>query len=89
MARSDKLQAIYQRFDGDRSGSLCVKEFLAALSEMDSRLSSHPATAQVANQQGEYLATQLNALAKQRKQRNANGGGDSSPELETPPRTRT
>ncbi len=76
MTRSDKLQTIYQKFDADRSGSLCVKEFLAVLSEMDSRLSSHPATAQVAHQQGEYLAKQLNALATQQlKQQTAHGGG--------------
>ena len=37
--------------------------YAKVMAEADSRLSSHPATAQVANQQGEYLAKELNAGA--------------------------
>ena len=59
-----KLNDLIDKFDGDKNGTLCLKEFTRALAEADARLSSHPATAQVANQQGEYLAKQLNAAAR-------------------------
>ena len=43
------------------------REFRRAMAEADSRLASHPATAQVANQQGEYLARELNAQGRARR----------------------
>ena len=61
------LQAIMDRFDDDKSGALELGEFVKAMAEADARLSSHPATAQVANQQGEYLAKALNASARARR----------------------
>tara|TARA_B100000767_G_C19325872_1_gene353533 strand:- start:57 stop:455 length:399 start_codon:yes stop_codon:yes gene_type:complete len=51
------------RFDDDKSGALSLKEFTTAMANADARLSSHPATAQVANQQGEYIAKSLNKMA--------------------------
>ena len=62
------------RFDDDKSGSLELGEFTKAMAEADARLSSHPATAQVANQQGEYLARALNEAARRKKMRRASGG---------------
>ena len=59
-----KLNDLIDKFDGNKNGTLCLKEFTRALAEADARLSSHPATAQVADQQGEYLAKQLNAAAR-------------------------
>ena len=47
------LHDILSKFDEDGNGSLDRKEFKRAMAEADSRLASHPATAQVANQQGE------------------------------------
>ena len=44
-------------------GELSREDFEAALRQVDSRMSSHPATAQVASQQGAYLAKVLNAGA--------------------------
>ena len=46
------------------------REFRRAMAEADSRLASHPATAQVANQQGEYLAKELNAQGRARRNGN-------------------
>tara|TARA_B110000977_G_scaffold191567_1_gene263871 strand:+ start:47527 stop:49248 length:1722 start_codon:yes stop_codon:yes gene_type:complete len=57
------LQDIMDRFDDDKSGALSLKEFTTAMANADARLSSHPATAQVANQQGEYIAKSLNKMA--------------------------
>ena len=61
------LPRLLERFDEDKNGTLDIKEFTCAMAHADSRLSSHPATAQVANQQGEYLARELNAAALARK----------------------
>lgn len=63
-----RLQDIMDKFDDDKSGALDRREFAKAMAEADSRLSSHPATAQVANQQGEYLAKQLNAAARAKRE---------------------
>ena len=52
-----------EKFDDDKNGTLDINEWTKVMVEADSRLSSHPATAQVANQQGEYLAKELNAAA--------------------------
>ena len=61
------LHDILSKFDEDGNGSLDRKEFKRAMAEADSRLASHPATAQVANQQGEYLARELNAQARAKR----------------------
>ena len=66
-AGDSHLQSIMDRFDDDKSGALDFREFAKAMAEADARLSSHPATAQVANQQGEYLARTLNAAARERR----------------------
>jgi NADH:ubiquinone reductase (non-electrogenic) len=42
-----KLNDLIDKFDGNKNGTLCLKEFTRALAEADARLSSHPATAQV------------------------------------------
>ena len=68
-AGDSHLQSIMDRFDDDKSGALDFREFAKAMAEADARLSSHPATAQVANQQGEYLARALNAAARERRAR--------------------
>ena len=68
-AGDSHLQSIMDRFDDDKSGALDFREFAEAMAEADARLSSHPATAQVANQQGEYLARALNAAARERRAR--------------------
>ena len=79
------LQDIMDRFDDDKSGSLELGEFTKAMAEADARLSSHPATAQVANQQGEYLARALNEAARRKKMRRASGGLEDVEEKEVAP----
>jgi NADH:ubiquinone reductase (non-electrogenic) len=66
-AADGMLHDILSKFDEDGDGSLDRREFRRAMAEADSRLASHPATAQVANQQGEYLARELNAQGRARR----------------------
>ena len=66
-AADGMLHDILSKFDDDGDGSLDRREFRRAMAEADSRLASHPATAQVANQQGEYLARELNAQGRARR----------------------
>ena len=74
-AADGMLHDILSKFDDDGDGSLDRREFRRAMAEADSRLASHPATAQVANQQGEYLARELNAQGRARR----NGVEDPAP----------
>lgn len=50
---------LFAKFDADRSGSLSKNEFHQLLLEVERRVRPHPATAQVANQQGLYLGSIL------------------------------
>lgn len=61
LKRVDKLFAEY---DKDHSGTLDFGELRELLKQIDSKLTSLPATAQRAHQQGEYLAHKLNKLAR-------------------------
>ena len=72
------LQDIMDKFDDSKTGTLSLKEFTKAMAEADSRLTSHPATAQVANQQGEYIAKTLNAVALERKNKTSQTSQESS-----------
>jgi len=81
-----KLQGIVDKFDHDKSGALSEHEFATALAQADAMLSSHPATAQVANQQGEYLGKQLNAAANAaKKTANANAAAKTAAVFEPEP----
>ncbi|KAI0242010.1 hypothetical protein L0F63_003744 [Massospora cicadina] len=59
-----KLSDLFNRHDIDRSGTLDLKELESLLKEIDDETTSLPATAQVANQQGKYLAKYFSALAR-------------------------
>ncbi|OQS07460.1 nucleotide-binding domain-containing protein [Thraustotheca clavata] len=54
------IHAIFEAADKDHNNSLDKEEFLSLLNGMDAHLRSLPATAQVAQQQGEYLANLFN-----------------------------
>ena len=58
---SDALRAVFRAADTDGNGRLDEGEFRALLEGMDKHLRSVPATAQVAKQQGHYLANVANA----------------------------
>lgn len=55
-----KIDEDYEKYDVDNSGELDLEEFDAVLMDFDSSLRSLPPTAQVAGQQGGYLAAQFN-----------------------------
>lgn len=61
LKRVDKL---FQEFDKDQSGTLDFGELRALLMQIDSKLTSLPATAQRAHQQGQYLGHKFNKMAR-------------------------
>lgn len=61
LKRVDKL---FQEFDKDQSGTLDFGELRALLMQIDSKLTSLPATAQRAHQQGQYLGHKFNKIAR-------------------------
>ncbi|KAI0854073.1 FAD/NAD(P)-binding domain-containing protein [Daldinia vernicosa] len=58
-----RLDKLFSQFDKDQSGTLDFGELRELLKQIDSKLTSLPATAQRANQQGLYLAKKFNKLA--------------------------
>ncbi|KAI1443664.1 FAD/NAD(P)-binding domain-containing protein [Annulohypoxylon stygium] len=58
-----RLDKLFEQFDKDQSGTLDFGELRELLKQIDSKLTSLPATAQRANQQGIYLAKKFNKLA--------------------------
>ena len=60
LKRLDKLFNVY---DKDQSGTLDFGELHELLVQIDSKLTSLPATAQRANQQGQYLGRKFNKIA--------------------------
>jgi len=55
-----KIDEDFDEIDADGSGALDIDEFKALLSDVDSGLRTLPPTAQVAGQQGSFLASQFN-----------------------------
>ncbi|KAF3066433.1 External alternative NAD(P)H-ubiquinone oxidoreductase B1, mitochondrial [Daldinia childiae] len=62
-AHLKRLDKLFSQFDKDQSGTLDFGELRELLKQIDSKLTSLPATAQRANQQGIYLANKFNKLA--------------------------
>ncbi|KAK9728397.1 hypothetical protein K7432_001111 [Basidiobolus ranarum] len=58
-----RLHDLFEEYDEDHSGELDLDELKKLLQYVDSKLTSLPATAQVASQQGKYLAQKLNSSA--------------------------
>ncbi|KAI1485108.1 hypothetical protein F5X96DRAFT_661468 [Biscogniauxia mediterranea] len=63
VAHLKRLDKLFQQFDFDQSGTLDFGELRELLKQIDNKLTSLPATAQRANQQGIYLANKFNKLA--------------------------
>ncbi|KEY66620.1 hypothetical protein S7711_01914 [Stachybotrys chartarum IBT 7711] len=59
-----RLDRLFEQYDKDQSGTLDFNELRQLLKETDEKLTSLPATAQRAHQQGQYLAHKFNKLAK-------------------------
>ncbi|KAG8627944.1 hypothetical protein KVT40_003817 [Elsinoe batatas] len=61
-----RLDKLFEAYDKDKSGTLDFGELSELLKQIDAKLTSLPATAQRAHQQGIYLARKLNKLAQAR-----------------------
>lgn len=59
-----RLDKLFAEFDKDESGTLDFGELRELLLQIDSKLTSLPATAQRAHQQGHYLAQKFNKMAR-------------------------
>ncbi|PSN62334.1 hypothetical protein BS50DRAFT_578142 [Corynespora cassiicola Philippines] len=59
-----RLDKLFERYDRDESGTLDFSELRELLLEIDSKLTSLPATAQRAHQQGQYLGRKFNKIAQ-------------------------
>ncbi|OJD36520.1 nadh-ubiquinone oxidoreductase 64 kda subunit [Diplodia corticola] len=59
-----RLDKLFEQYDADRSGTLDFGELRELLRQIDSKLTSLPATAQRAHQQGQYLSRKFNAIAR-------------------------
>jgi NADH dehydrogenase len=59
-----RLDKLFEKYDEDKSGTLDFNELSKMLKVIDSQITSLPATAQRAHQQGRYLARKLNKLAQ-------------------------
>lgn len=60
---SRKIEKFFDDFDTDHDGLLSLDEFTVLLDKTDQKVKSLPATAQVASQQGKYLARAFMAKA--------------------------
>ncbi|KPI39028.1 External alternative NAD(P)H-ubiquinone oxido B1, mitochondrial [Cyphellophora attinorum] len=58
-----RLDKLFSQYDKDQSGTLDFGELHELLTQIDSKLTSLPATAQRANQQGLYLGRKFNKIA--------------------------
>ncbi|KAK0388774.1 hypothetical protein NLU13_5017 [Sarocladium strictum] len=67
-----RLDKLFAEFDKDQSGTLDFGELRELLGQIDNKLTSLPATAQRAHQQGQYLAHKFNRLAKLQESLSAN-----------------
>ena len=59
-----RLDKLFEQYDKDKSGRLDFAELHELLIQIDSKLTSLPATAQRAHQQGQYLARKFNKIAQ-------------------------
>lgn len=59
-----RLDRLFEQYDKDKSGTLDFGELRELLLQIDSKLTSLPATAQRAHQQGQYLGRKFNKLAQ-------------------------
>jgi len=59
-----RLDKLFSAYDKDQSGTLDFGELRELLMQIDSKLTSLPATAQRAHQQGQYLGHKFNKMAR-------------------------
>ncbi|KAG8924862.1 hypothetical protein FRC02_010144 [Tulasnella sp. 418] len=61
----EKVKELFESYDSDSDNSLNLNELAALLVEIGNKITTLPATAQVASQQGKYLGAKFSKLAKQ------------------------
>ncbi|KAI9756062.1 MAG: hypothetical protein M4579_004032 [Chaenotheca gracillima] len=59
-----RLDRLFEEYDKDKSGTLDFGELHELLRQIDTKLTSLPATAQRAHQQGQYLGKKFNKMAQ-------------------------
>ncbi|KAI5252748.1 NADH-ubiquinone oxidoreductase subunit [Aureobasidium subglaciale] len=59
-----RLDKLFEQYDKDKSGTLDFSELQELLKQIDGKMTSLPATAQRANQQGIYLGRKFNKLSQ-------------------------
>ncbi|KIW21205.1 hypothetical protein PV08_01785 [Exophiala spinifera] len=62
-AHLKRVDRLFEEYDKDKSGTLDFGELHELLVQIDNKLTSLPATAQRANQQGQYLGRKFNKIA--------------------------
>jgi len=67
-----RLDKLFSQYDKDQNGTLDFAELRELLKQIDGKMTSLPATAQRADQQGQYLARKFNKMAKARAGFDAN-----------------
>jgi len=60
----ERVKELFQLYDKDKDESLDMNELAVMLQDIGNKITSLPATAQVASQQGKYLGSKLYRLAK-------------------------
>lgn len=69
----EKVRELFQKYDSDADNALNLNELATLLERVGSKITSLPATAQVASQQGAYLGKKLTKLSRRTKTLEANG----------------
>ncbi|KAG8907188.1 hypothetical protein FRB99_005160 [Tulasnella sp. 403] len=72
----EKAREVFKQYDIDSDDALSFNELTEALVEIGKKITSLPATAQVASQQGKYLGKKFCKLAQQRRVMKANDVAD-------------
>jgi NADH dehydrogenase len=68
-----EVRELFDLYDSDTNHSLSLNELTQLLQDIENKITSLPATAQVASQQGKYLGRKFTKFARQRKVLEANG----------------
>ncbi|WRT68582.1 uncharacterized protein IL334_005560 [Kwoniella shivajii] len=75
-----KMKDVFEEYDKDKDDKLTLNEVATMFLETSKKVTSYPATAQVASQQGKYLGGMFSKLAKQHDTLEKNGIKDFSDE---------
>jgi NADH dehydrogenase len=79
-----KADTLFARYDQDKSDTLELEELRCMFEDIDKKLTSLPATAQVAHQQGKYLGKKLNQIALAQKTKSLPSSSDYSDDTDNP-----